>query len=365
MSIPSATITGVPPLEIPHDVLVEQKQGQAIMIWTIGAFCIFGWELILCLPREYCADESVLPLDAARLQFSSALYLANRYFGLAKFTFAVTLFSGAWTPATCKQIFYFQPVGGLISTIISQMILGGRVYAIFSQHKVIGLSLLGMLMAEAVVCGIAISKIFLPPPVSGGPASSQPACGVLMGPFGWLVTFWTMPLLFDTVTFLLTAWRAYGLWKTQMNVGSHGIFDIIWRDGLLYFFAIFSMNTVNVVVFLTTPRALRAVNLPATLVLQVVLSCRLVLNLRESHTRSSLSSGQTRTPKWSDSNGIKLRSVALASHGASTSSGEKRIEVHSLLHKAAPSPTDTPEIGSSSSDKNSNPLQETDTWSAA
>ena len=56
--------------QIPHAVLVQQKQGSAIMIWAIGAFvnslwldamfadkaysfCIFGWELLLCLPREY------------------------------------------------------------------------------------------------------------------------------------------------------------------------------------------------------------------------------------------------------------------------------------------------------------------------
>ncbi|PPQ83799.1 hypothetical protein CVT25_001018, partial [Psilocybe cyanescens] len=160
-------------------------------------------------------------------------------------------------------LFYFQPVGGLISTIISQTILGGRVYAIFSQHKAVGLSLLALLMAEVVICGIAVSKIY-PPPLVSSPASSQPEppCGVLMGPFGWLITIWILPLLFDTVTLLLTAWRAYGLWKTQTKAGTHGLSDIIWRDGLLFFFFIFSMNTVNVVVFLTTPRALHTVNLP-------------------------------------------------------------------------------------------------------
>jgi hypothetical protein len=61
---------GGPPT-IPHDVQVKQKQGQATMIWAIGAlvdllfegvseyettihsFCIFGWEWLLCLPQEY------------------------------------------------------------------------------------------------------------------------------------------------------------------------------------------------------------------------------------------------------------------------------------------------------------------------
>jgi hypothetical protein len=56
----------------------------------------------------------------------------------------------------------------------------------------------------------------------------------------------------------LTAWKAYEFWKKEINTP---LFNIIWRDGLLYFFAIFSMNLINVIVFLTVPKALRAINL--------------------------------------------------------------------------------------------------------
>ncbi|PPQ86146.1 hypothetical protein CVT25_003096 [Psilocybe cyanescens] len=65
------------------------------------------------------------------------------------------------------------------------MILGGRVYA----NKVVGFPLLVILVAEAIICGMAISKI-PPSPAAGSTTGSQPQCGVLIGPFGWLVTFW-------------------------------------------------------------------------------------------------------------------------------------------------------------------------------
>jgi hypothetical protein len=100
-----------------------------------------------------------------------------------------------------------------------------------------------------------------------------------MGPFGWLISFWTIPLFYDTIVFLLTAWKAYGYWKKEVDTP---LFDIMWRDGLLYFFTIFSMNLTNVVIFLTVPPALRAVNLTPTLILEVILSCRLLLNLRSA-----------------------------------------------------------------------------------
>ena len=67
--MPPSSASGPP--QIPHATLVQQEQGSAVMIWTIGAFvdpplsssrftnkiylsfCIFGWEWLLCLPKEY------------------------------------------------------------------------------------------------------------------------------------------------------------------------------------------------------------------------------------------------------------------------------------------------------------------------
>jgi len=107
-----------------------------------------------------------------------------------------------------------------------------------------------------------------------------------MGPIGWLIAFWSIPLLYDTLAFLLTAWKAYDYWRKEVNTP---LISVIWRDGLLYFFVIFSMNFTNVVIFLTTPKSLRAVNLTPTLILSVVLSCRLVLNLRATHAHTGIS----------------------------------------------------------------------------
>ncbi|KAF8961452.1 hypothetical protein BDZ97DRAFT_1829383 [Flammula alnicola] len=188
-------------------------------------------------------------------------------------------------------MFYWEPVGALISTVLSQMILGSRVYAIFSQNKVVGF-ILGRHW------GISVSTTSPPPALPNVAPSSRPPCGAVMGPHGWLVAFWTIPLFYDTLAFLLTAWKAYEFWKREVNTP---LFDIIWRDGLLYFFAIFSMNATNVIIFFAVPKTLRAINLTPTLILEVVLSCRLLLNLREAH---DLSFSQPRwipsQPKWSD-----------------------------------------------------------------
>ncbi|KDR76962.1 hypothetical protein GALMADRAFT_421382 [Galerina marginata CBS 339.88] len=237
----------------------------------------------------------------------------NRYFGLLQLCFVVTLTANAWSPSACKHVFFFEPVGALISTVLSQLILGSRVYAIFSQNKIVGLVLGTTLLSEIIIGAISVSTTHPPPPILG-PASSQPPCGAVMGPFGWLVAFWAIPLIYDTMAFLLTAWKAYDFWKREIDTP---LFDIIWRDGVIYFFVIFTMNAANVIIFLTVPETLRAVNLTPTLVLEIILSCRLVLNLREAHGRSN--SQPSSQPKWSDHSRPRYNNQ---SHNASSGEAE-------------------------------------------
>ncbi|KAF8802037.1 hypothetical protein BYT27DRAFT_6777588 [Phlegmacium glaucopus] len=203
---------------------------------------------------------------------------ANRYFGLLQFPFVVTLLADIWSPSACKHVYFWEPVGALISTVLSQMILGSRVYAIFGQNKAIAFILGLTLVVEVIIGGIAIGTTS-PPPPSTAPAGSGPPCGAVMGPFGWLLSFWAIPLFYDGITFLLTAWKAYDFWKKEVNTP---LFNVIWRDGLLYFFVIFSMNITNVVILSTAPKTLRAINFTPTLILEVILSCRLLLNLRSA-----------------------------------------------------------------------------------
>jgi hypothetical protein len=295
------------PPQIPHEALVQQKQGQAVMIWAIGAFCIFGWEWLLCLPQEY-RRIWMKPINA-----SSLMYLANRYFGLLQLTFVVTLVADVWTPSACRHLFYFEPVGALISTVISQMILGSRVYAIYSQSKPVGFFLVLILMVEIVIGGISVGTTS-PPLPHPGPASAQSPCGAVMGPFGWLISFWAIPLFYDTIAFVLTACKAYHFWRSEIDTP---LFDIIWRDGVLYFFGIFTMNAINVIIFLTAPKALRAINLTPTLILEVVLSCRLVLNLREVDATKlgSNSSNRNQPKRWNETSKTQTPSNGMSSFG--------------------------------------------------
>jgi len=87
----------------------------------------------------------------------------------------------------------------------------------------------------------------------------------------------------DSWVIRLTAWKTVDFWRKEIRTP---LIRLIWRDGLIYFTAIFSMNLVNVIIFSQAPIAIRPINVEPSVMLTVMMSCRIVLNLRDmsSHT---------------------------------------------------------------------------------
>jgi len=86
----------------------------------------------------------------------------------------------------------------------------------------------------------------------------------------------------------LTAWKTIEYWRKEFKTP---LVRLIWRDGLVYFAVIFSMNLANVIIFSEVQRSLRPINLKPTDMLTVIMSCRLILNLRSMSSRGGNSSG--------------------------------------------------------------------------
>ncbi|KAF8643352.1 hypothetical protein AX16_009081 [Volvariella volvacea WC 439] len=263
------------PTALPPDVAAMlaqgEKDGQAVVLWTVGMFCIFGWDYFMYLPQE------ISRIWKKSFTYISYLYLVNRYYGLLQFAIVIVLITTPITDAisveTCKSIFLWQPVGALISTFLSQCIMFARVYALYSQSRVIA-GILGTIMLAEMGVHVYTMTVVFPAPI---PAPGVKIPCVAIGPLPWLIAFWVMPLVFDTVTFALTLYKSISYWRTQVESPT---LALLFRDGLIYFAAIFTMNFLNVILFVTQNETLQAINLPATLMLTIIMSCRLVLNMR-------------------------------------------------------------------------------------
>ncbi|KIP12148.1 hypothetical protein PHLGIDRAFT_98513 [Phlebiopsis gigantea 11061_1 CR5-6] len=237
-------------------------------------FCIMSWEWLACLPKE------VQRIWRRKFTYISWLYLANRYFGLLQFALVIPLLTDAFSATECPKIFRWQPVGAMITTLICQFILGARVFVLYSYSNII-LGVLGVIwLAEFGFMSATMTKVF--PAPSPAPGVAVPC--VAIGPEAWLIAFWGIPLGYDAVTFLLTAYKSYEFWRLEVKTP---MLTILFRDGLIYFTAIFVMNLVNVILFATMPPTLQAINLPATTMLGIIMSSRLILNIRNPVQKAS------------------------------------------------------------------------------
>ncbi|KAG6866106.1 hypothetical protein C0991_008413 [Blastosporella zonata] len=149
--------------------------------------------------------------------------------------------------------------------------------------------ILGVIMAaEFAVHTYTLTRVF--PAPSPAPGVTVPC--IAIGPTNWLVAFWALPLVFDTLSFGLTLYKSIQHWRNEVKSTT---LSLLFRDGLVYFAAIFSMNLINVVLFVTQDETLQAINLPSTLMLNIIMSCRLILNLRKP--RNVIASGNSAAAK--------------------------------------------------------------------
>lgn len=155
-----------------------------------------------------------------------------------------------------------------------------------------------------------------------------------------------MPLVYDTLTFLLTLGKSVSLWRKDIQSRTLSAF---FQDGLIYFIVIFAMNIINVALFVTQDATLQAVNLPATLMVNVLMTCRLILKVRApqmsytfgQYANGSSGQGKSRAPLCAGMGDEQLSSLPaykMATFGGTDSQLESGNSArhHGIIHPAVP-----------------------------
>lgn len=136
------------------------------------------------------------------------------------------------------------------------------------------------LAGEIAFMGYFISHTTLlpdPPGVAGC------AGGGVFGNRG-AAAFWAPSLIFDLVVFTMTMYKSY---KTYQGSRSLGVLGILLRDGSLYFAVVFSINLMNMLTLLLAPLDLVSLHANLSTSVPVVITSRLILNLRSSRAAST------------------------------------------------------------------------------
>jgi len=210
------------------------------ILWTkygfVTTFALLVYDHILTFPEEL---EYVW-----RRNFTAAtwLFFLNRYYAI--FAIGIGLLediSPAFNPKICARMILFQPVAvGIPLTIIPNLIIILRIYALFQRNKTIAMTLFLYCLAEL---GVAL-WIYLTPSVKqislfpGDPNSSAlHTCLAQVSPSLTnlqTASFQIMQSIYNSIALALI------LFKTA---NGRGIVAVIAKQGLIYYVVNFSMVT--------------------------------------------------------------------------------------------------------------------------
>ncbi|GJJ12704.1 hypothetical protein Clacol_006948 [Clathrus columnatus] len=204
------------------------------------------------------------PWTGATLLFALIRYISL----LSRPIVLVAFFSPAWTKDSHRRSDYYSAV---------IMIL--RVWALWRKDRRI-LYILGFFyIVQVAFVGMALvysKRVPLPPFLVG--------C-ILTGSSDLHTPTWLMPLFTDTAIFALTILRVVR-YSREAKLGPNSILRTFVRDGVLYYFCVFSANLLNTLLYIFATEDLKAIGAGFSQTLTTVVITRLVLNLRSMHKGS-------------------------------------------------------------------------------
>jgi len=217
-------------------------------------------------------SDEVDRIWSQRFSFATLLFYLNRYLTHAQFIILqVAFYEKNWSLSVCERYVKFPGATTLCVVAVAELIMILRVYALYSANRVILGVLLVVLAAQVALMGLAVSTgVRVPLPLS------FPGC-VLTGEAKLFAIFWAAPLFTDSCIFLLTLFRLKTYLADRVKMP---MMDLLLRDGILYFVAIFSVNLMNTLIYFLAVDDLKALGASFSQIITSIMIARLQLNLR-------------------------------------------------------------------------------------
>ncbi|KAF8486494.1 hypothetical protein JB92DRAFT_3024612 [Gautieria morchelliformis] len=269
--------------------------------------------------------------------FASLLFYINRYVTHCQF---IILQVGLYETTWCNGIIKF-PSAATLCLVAVIMIL--RIYGLYLANRYVLVFLLSILSGQIIA-------------EAWGVQFTQAIRCVATGSNNWFAAIWVAPLVTDACIFVLTIWRTV---RYRRKLGRMTTMDIILRDGILYFFVIFSANLMNSLIYFLAPEDLKAVGASFSQLLTATMISRLQLNLRQAKTSGTTLAGtprrlkvnSLRKPSGSSRNSDRLHSNDATGTITFFTLGDLGVGIHGSFFEA--------------SDTKGIPHEEIEMWSSA
>lgn len=271
------------PVSVVNDLLAVVN-ASVIYICVCCGICV--WEWLINLRAEYNG------IWKAQWSFVKCTYLVSRYGIFIGMAVSIWLWTNSFTAAECSKLFHLIPGFFILTELSGEIILMMRVYALSgrSLYVLFPLSaiLLGYLGLDLYIAidGMTMVPIFqekdycIP---NGGVRGN-----VILG-------YWIVPMVFDAIVTALMIWYMRPHFK---NGSASTIMRVFLREGLLYFVVITLANALNIAFFAQTTFSGQAINTGFSLAMTSIMSCRLILSLRDKEALAPRSQAHGSASFW-------------------------------------------------------------------
>ncbi|KAJ7466918.1 hypothetical protein FB451DRAFT_1259523 [Mycena latifolia] len=264
----------------------------ASQIYIACTTSILIWDWLSCLPQEW---RSIWKSEGGWSAIK-VLYLVVRYYTLLVLVVTDAWFFASWSESSCARYVQILPGIAVLIDLAIESVLALRIYAIYGRDRKIGVFLvaliagfLGVMIAVPILAFDYTRLPSWPGPciVTGKPSIAGPK---------FIIAFYAAPMTLDMV---MTSMTVYKVVEQNRNGGSSSLMNRVVRDGLLYFFAITSLNMLNVIFFIQKDKFIQAINAPMSIQISSVLCCRLILSLRsQTNPRLSVKKFSNTRGRW-------------------------------------------------------------------
>ncbi|GAA5958644.1 hypothetical protein JCM3765_006706 [Sporobolomyces pararoseus] len=316
--------------DVNHVRTVARATSQYLIVWT----ALFVWDTLSTFRLEY---RLLWKRDWTLLK---ACFMLNRYGVLLLELASAVLILTPISQATCRMIYWIQPLTIVFTIIICQSIMAIRIYAIYEREKRIGYLLVCIVAIEAIGVIAAATRI--------APLDLVPIIAKTLELEGCLVVARTdhsgkivfilaiFPFTFDTVILLLAAYRSIVVYR-QFKIAIP-LLKIVVRDGLLYYLAITATHIVTVYLWYQNDLTTKSFNVPCSIVLPSLMCSRLILSLL-SRSESTPTVRPLALTTIGDEDGPKLSRIPIP---PSTPNRPQMEEPTVPVFKRSPSPASLP-----------------------
>lgn len=280
---------------------------------AVVSFTILYFDYFLTLPHE------IERYWGHRLTWPSFFFFLNRYCSLFGHVLVALQEFYRTSETVCSKLQLFHQFFAVASQLIVGALLILRTYALYGRARWVmnllcGIAFTAFVFSMWAIFGHKSEDVYTD---TGGYCDSS----LTANQGKWLLVPWAGMLGFDAVVFGLTVRKSL---QAKKIMPRYSLFDVLLRDGAIYFFVFAGCNFANICTFAFGEILTRGCLTTFCNVLSETLISRLMLNVRDPAVAHQETHSSSRT--------LRTRSWPLTSDSSTGSDGQGRVSTFVHYH---------------------------------